>query len=122
MYLGQLSCVRATGICIGYGLVGRHFVCSNAIDVVKRRKLPCDVVVRSVVTMSSVLGGLFTPLFQVPSSRTGDLDNALVITSCLFPRPYDIVHLPYFLLSIYNLPNFDCRRVIARVCALKVYF
>ena len=71
----------------------------------KGRKLPCDVVVRPVIL--SVLGGLFTPLFQVPSSRTGDLDNALVITSCLFPRPYDIVHLPYFLLSIYNLTNYD---------------
>ena len=105
MYLGQFSCVRTAGICVGYGLVGRHCVCKNAVDVEKRRKLPCDVVVRSVVL--SVLGGLITPLLQVPSSRTGDLDNALVITSCLFPRPYDIVHLPYFLLSIYNLTKHD---------------
>lgn len=67
MYLGQIGGVRAAGICIGYGPVGRHCVCKNAIDVGERRKLPCDVVVCPVVSSSSVLGGLFTPLFQVPS-------------------------------------------------------
>ena len=84
MYLGQFSCVRTAGICVGYGLVGRHCVCKNAVDVEKRRKLPCDVVVspfRCLVGARRVVHSAF-PSSKQPDRRLGQcFGNHLVFVS-----------------------------------------